>query len=207
MKRFVTGGLLALSALAAGTAQAQTKIGYVNTQRLLAETPAAQSAQRAFETDMTRYRTQIDSIEKAFDTQRQAFENAQATMTAAVKQQRQNDLQTRYTAAQQQVQTIQETAQRRQNELVGPVMQRINDAIEAVRKEQGYGIILDASNAGILAADPALDITNTVLTRVGGTPGAAGPAAPTGGIRPNAPAGTRPTTPPPAGTTTPPPAN
>ena len=176
MKRVFSGGLLALSALVLGTApaMAQTKIGYVNTQRVLAESPAAQSAQRAFEADMVRYRTQIDSIEKSFDNQRQAFERAQATMTAAVKTQRQNELQTRYAAAQQQVQQIQETAQRRQSELVQPVMTRINDLIEALRKEQSLGVVLDSSSSGILAADPALDLTDTVLTRLR----AAAPAAP-----------------------------
>jgi outer membrane protein len=199
MKRILAGGLIALSALSlgAGAARAQTKIGYVNTQRLLAEAPAAQSAQRAFEADMVRYRTQIDSIEKAFDTQRQAFESAQATMTAAVKQQRATDLQTRYTAAQQRVAAIQETAQRRQGELVGPVMKRINDIIEALRREQSLGLVLDASSSGILSADPALDLTDTVLARLRTAAPAAGTATTP------APAGTA--TPPPAGTTTPPP--
>ncbi|HET6763307.1 MAG TPA: OmpH family outer membrane protein [Longimicrobiaceae bacterium] len=179
MKRILSGSLLALSALVLGTAPAtaQTKVGYVNTQRVLAESPAAQSAQRAFEADMVRYRAQIDSIEKAFDTQRQAFETAQAGLTAAVRQQRQADLQTRYTAAQQRVQAIQETAQRRQGELVQPVMTRINEIIETLRKEQSIGIVLDSSTAGILAADPAIDMTDAVLARLR-APAAAAPAGP-----------------------------
>src|SRR3954454_12493008 len=116
MKRAYLGGLAAFAALVtcASAASAQVKIAYVNSQRVVAETPAAQQAQAALESDMTRYRAQIDSIEKAFDTQRQAFESTSATLTAAVRTQRQTELQTRYTAAQQQVQQIQQTAQSRQ---------------------------------------------------------------------------------------------
>jgi outer membrane protein len=179
MKRVFVGGFAAFAALVMGTsaASAQVKIAYVNSQRLVAETPAAQQAQAALESDMTRYRAQIDSIEKAFDTQRQAFESTQSTLTAAVRTQRQNDLQTRYAAAQQQVQQIQQTAQSRQQQLVEPVMKRINDTIEAMRKEQNISIVLDSSTGAFLAADPSLDITEQVLARLrAAAPAAAAPA-------------------------------
>jgi outer membrane protein len=178
MKRAFVGGAAALAALVMGAsaAQAQTKIAYVNSQRLLAETPAAQQAQQALDSDLARYRAQIDSIEKAFDTQRQAFESTQSTLTAAVRTQRQTELQTRYTAAQQQVQQIQQTAQQRQQQLVEPVMKRINDIIEAMRKEQNIGIVLDASTGAFLAADPSLDLTEQVLARLR-APAAAAPAS------------------------------
>jgi outer membrane protein len=178
MKRAFVGGVAAFAALVMGAsaASAQTKVAYVNSQRVLAETPAAQQAQAALESDLARYRAQIDSIEKAFDTQRQAFESTQATLTAAVRTQRQTDLQTRYTAAQQQVQQIQQTAQQRQQQLVEPVMKRINDTIEALRKEQSIGIVLDSTAGGFLAADPALDLTDQVLARMRTAPAAAAPA-------------------------------
>ncbi|MDB4948721.1 MAG: outer rane chaperone Skp (OmpH) family protein [Gemmatimonadetes bacterium] len=180
MNRFLSGGAAALIALVVGSAaaSAQTKIGYVNSQKVLAEAPAAQTAQHALEADMTRYRAQIDSIEKSFEAQRTAFEGQQATLSATVKAQRQADLQTRYAAAQTRVQQIQETAQRRQAELVEPVMKRINEIIEALRKEQNIGLVLDASSAGILAADPALDLTDQVIARVkAAAPAAAAPAS------------------------------
>jgi Skp family chaperone for outer membrane proteins len=54
-------------------------------------------------------------------------------------------------------------------------MDRINGVLQDVRKEGGYTIILDATAGGIVAADPAADLTDMVLTRLKST--AAAPAA------------------------------
>jgi outer membrane protein len=180
MKRVLSAGLFAVVALLAGASQgsAQTgKIGYVNSQRLLNESAIAQQAQRAFETDMTRYRTQIDSIGRAFEARRADYERQQATLSAAVKTQREQELQRQFEASQQQASQIEQTAQRRQQELLEPVMKRIRETIDAVRREGGYTAILDA--AAVISADPSLDITQQVLTRLGGAaPATAAPAAP-----------------------------
>jgi Skp family chaperone for outer membrane proteins len=47
-----------------------------------------------------------------------------------------------------------------------PVMDRIRDAIEAVRVEGGYTMILDAASGAFLAADPSVDVTTQVLARL-----------------------------------------
>lgn len=175
MKRVLSAGLFALAALVMGAGQASAqavKIGYVNTQRLLAEAPAARQAQTAFETDMTRYRTQIDSIGRQLETRREEFQRQSATLSAAVRTQREQELQQQFTAAQQQVAQIEQTAARRQQELVEPVQRRIRETIDAVRREGGFTVLLDA--AAVVSADPALDVTQQVLTRLGGT---AAPAA------------------------------
>ena len=64
MKRifsFVFAGVLA--ALAATPAQAQLKIGYVNSQRILAETPAFADVRATLEREFTPMRAEIDSLE------------------------------------------------------------------------------------------------------------------------------------------------
>lgn len=48
-------------------------------------------------------------------------------------------------------------------------MQRISEVIEELRKEGGYALVLDS--AALLAADPALDLTAAVLTRLRATAG------------------------------------
>lgn len=171
MKRlFSFGGLLALVLMAGGvsTAHAQTpvKIAFINSQRILQEAPGSTEAQQTLQREMGQYRTQIDSMEKDLQTLQTNFESQQATLSAAVKQQRQQEMQTKYNAYQQRVQQLEQTAQQRQAQLVEPIMKRIRDTLEVMRKEGGYAMIFDAATSGVVAADSTLDITNQVLARL-----------------------------------------
>lgn len=177
MKRFFSFGSLLAAALlvgGAGSAEAQAKIGYVNTQKLVAEAPGSKEAQQTLEREMGQYRTQVDSLEKSLQKMQEDFQKQEASLTAAVKQQRQQQLQQSFAAYQQRVGQLEQTAAQRQQQLVEPIMKRIKDTIEVVRKEGGYAIIFDGGNSGMVAADPALDLTDRVLTRLragGGTSG------------------------------------
>ena len=180
MKRILSVGVLgALGALFVGAAPAaaQLKIGFVNSQRVLAEAPGVQQVQQTLQAEMTRLRAPLDSMEQRLNAANTAFQQQQATLTPAAREQRQNELQQQFAAYQQRGQQLQEQAQQRQAQLVQPVMQQINAAIEALRREGAFTLIVDSSQGGIVTVDPALDLTDRVLQRMRGG-AAAPPAAP-----------------------------
>lgn len=180
MKRSMFAGLLGAAAalvLAVAPAGAQTlKVGFVNSQRVLAETPAVAQVNQTLQGELTRLRAPLDTMEQRLNTASQQFQQQQATLSAQAREQRQTELQQQYAAYQQRGQQLQEQAQQRQQQLIAPVMQQINQAIEAVRREGSFTMIIDSSQGGILAVDPSADITERVLARLRG--GAAPPAAP-----------------------------
>lgn len=183
MKRSMFVGLLGAAAvlvMGVAPAGAQTlKIGFVNTQRVLAETPAVAQANQTLQTELARLRAPLDTMEQRLNAASQAFQQQQATLSAAARDQRQTELQQQYAAYQQRGQQLQEQAAQRQQQLIAPVMQQINAAIEAVRREGAYTFIVDSSAQGIVAVDPALDITDRVMARLrGGAAPAAAPARP-----------------------------
>ena len=53
-------------------------------------------------------------------------------------------------------------------------MDKINQTIEQVRAEGSWSLILDVAAGGVVAADPALDLTQEVIRRLqaGATTGA-----------------------------------
>ncbi|NIQ59380.1 MAG: OmpH family outer membrane protein, partial [Gammaproteobacteria bacterium] len=57
-------------------------------------------------------------------------------------------------------------AQARQQELMQPIMAKIERVLEEIREEQGYIMIFDAASSGLIAADPTLDLTSEVLQRL-----------------------------------------
>ena len=79
---------------------------------------------------------------------------------------------------------LEDQANRRQNELVEPIMQKINVVLMSIRKEGGYSIIFDVSKGGVVAADSAFDLSAEVLRRLKVTAATAAPSAPA----PSAPA-------------------
>jgi outer membrane protein len=173
MKRFLSFAFAgALAVLAAAPAQAQLKIGYVNSQRILAETPAFADVRATLEREFTPLRAEIDTLEARLARGDEELRAQQSTLTEAARQQRTQALQQQLASYQQRAQAIQQQLQQREQELVAPVMQRIRGVLEEVRAAGSYSFIVDPPEGMVVAVDPALDVTNDVIRRLGGTPAA-----------------------------------
>lgn len=172
MRRYMLAGLATFAVMAAAQpALAQApRIGFINSQRILAEAPGTVQAQQAFEADMAQYRAQIDSLETALEQARETYQRQQSTLGETARQERQAQLQVQFNTYQQRVAELEQVAQRRQAELVQPIMQRISAVIEEIRQAEGYAMIFDASTGALITADPALDLTDRVLESLRAAP-------------------------------------
>jgi len=166
--RFQTTWIAACLIAVAGpaTAQAQGKIGYIDSQRLIAEAPGADSARQAFEQDMARYREQLAPLQEELQQMIAEYEQQQAVMTPERRQAREEEIRAKQTEYQQMTQQLEQQAQARQQELMAPIMEKIERVLESIRTEQGYIMIFDAASSGLIAADPSLDLTAEVLRRL-----------------------------------------
>lgn len=154
-----------------GSASAQTpKYAYINSQRILAEAPGTSEAQDEFESSMEQYREQLESLEAELQTLQDNLERQQSTLTATVRQERQQEIQQKFMAYQQRRQELEQQAQQRQAQLVEPIMRRIQTVIEQIRTEGNYSMIFDGAAGAIITADPALDLTDEVLQRLAANP-------------------------------------
>jgi outer membrane protein len=169
--------LLAFVALAAPAAaqQAPVRVAYVNSQRLMEVAPGRAEAEAQFEREVGTYRQQLQRMEDSLRTLAQAYDRDQAGLTPQLRQQRAQAVQVQEAAFQARADTLNQQMQRRQAELVRPIMEQINRVIEQVRAEGSYAIIFDVASEGqaIVAADTTLDVTEQVITRLR----AAGPPA------------------------------
>jgi outer membrane protein len=58
---------------------------------------------------------------------------------------------------------------KKRQELVKPIQDKVYNAIEDVATKKSYSFVFDkAANVSILYADPKLDISDEILTKVGG---------------------------------------
>lgn len=173
--------VLALALALPGVASAQAlKIGYINSQNVLAEAPGAKEAQTQFDADMASYKAEVQKMATELENLVKQYEQQQAMLSPAAKQTRETDIRTKQQAYQDRLSEIDQRAAKRQQELVQPVMDKINAVIEAYRAEQGYSLIFDVASGGIVAANPTMDLTTEIIRRLqaGAAPTATAAPAP-----------------------------
>lgn len=162
--------LFAAAALLAGAtpvaAQGAPKWGFINSQRILAEAPGTQEARQAFERDMQRYRGELQKLEEDIDKMVSDYEKQQAMLASQEKQQREDAIRRKQAEYQQRAMQLDQEAQKRQQELVEPIMKKIQAVITQIRDEGDYAFIFDVASGAVIAADPALDLTDQVLSRL-----------------------------------------
>jgi outer membrane protein len=180
MKYFLPA-LMVLVLASASQAQTVVKIGYIDSQQILNQDPGAQEAQEQFEADLARYRAEVDQIGQELQDLISRYEQQQSMLSEEARSNRQEEIRLKQTQYQQRISELEHQAGMRQAELVEPVMERINAVIEDIRADGGYSMIFDVAAQGIIAADPALDLTAEVVRRL--QAGAATAGNPGGGPR------------------------
>lgn len=153
--------------LSAGAVEAQTlKIAYINSQEILLNAPGAEEAQQQFDQEMASYQQEIQQLETELQNLETALQQQQLTLSPEAKANREQQLQQKYQEYQQRSTQLQETANQRRAALIQPVMDEITAVIEQIREEGAYSFILDAAAGSIVSADPSLDLTQDVITRL-----------------------------------------
>jgi outer membrane protein len=163
----VAAAALALTA-AAGGAQAQAKIAYVNTQALMEVAPGKAAADSALAKESQGYRAQLQKMQDSLNTMFTDYTKREPTLTAAQKETRQKAIQSLETELQaKQLQLEQQFAQRR-NEVYAPITDAVKKVLDDIRSEDGYAIIFanDPGASPIVSADKNLDITDRVVSRL-----------------------------------------
>lgn len=147
-------------------AQGPLRLGYIDSQAILAQAPGATEAQDQFERDMARYRAELDQIGEELQGMIQQFEQQQLTLSPQARETQTQGIQAKQEEYNQRAAELEGEAGRRQAELVQPIMDQVTAAIDEIRTEGGYAIIFDLSAQAIVSADPEFNLTQQVIDRL-----------------------------------------
>jgi outer membrane protein len=149
-----------------GNAMAQ-KIAHINLNDLLLLMPERKKA----ETDIQEYAKTLDgqmrTMNAEYESKVQEYTSKESIMTEPVKIDKQKeiaDLEERIRNFQT---TAQESLQKKQNELLEPMLTKAKKSVEEVAKENSYKYVLDNSQGNLLYAEPADDIMPLVKKKLG----------------------------------------
>ena len=161
MKKLILMLALALPMLA--TAQ---KIGHINTQEIMAIMPETKQMSVKLDSLQSSYENQLANMQEEFNKKLTEFQQQQATMTAGVKEFRQQELAEMEQRMQMFYQTVQKDLQAKQVEYLQPVQNKLLEAINKVAAAQGCTYVVDRAAVLYVGAD-ALDLTSAVRAELG----------------------------------------
>ena len=160
--------MLVVMAVSASTfAQKGTKIGHINSNDLLMAMPEKATVQKELEAHANELRVTLDAMRKEYETKVAEFQSKQDVMTDIIKQTKIKeitDLEKRITEFQQ---TAEADLQKKEQDLLQPIITKAKDAITAVAKENGYTLILDSSVGVVLYSIEGDDILPLVKKTLG----------------------------------------
>ena len=161
MKKLIIAVLLALPIIASAQ-----KFGHINTQELFAAMPEVAQVKLKMDTIQSQYENQLASMNEEFQKKVQDYQTQEATMAEAIKQIRQQELQEMQQRIQLFYQTAEQDIQKKQQELLAPVHEKMTKAIKAVGERDGYPYIFDSASMVHIGAD-AIDATPAVKKELG----------------------------------------
>lgn len=145
------------------------KYGHMNLGNLLESLPETKQANDVLKVFTDKLTATDDSLTKAFQaayTKLESEYNA-GLLTPVQAQTRQAELQKQQESIQKFEQEAQQQVAQRRDELLKPILERVDQAIKAVAVEMGYLMIFDTSSGVMLFANDSDDVTTVVKKKLG----------------------------------------
>ena len=163
MKRFL---FIAAAFLFAVQLNAQ-RVGFLDTEKILASIPEYNSAKSQLESLEKGYRTKVENEFAAIEKLYNAYQANKGTMSQVVRAQKENEIISKEEAAKK----LQESyfgengiMQKKSQELLSPIKERVQAAIEKVAKSGGYMMIVEiASQSGVIYTNSQYDLSQEVI--------------------------------------------
>ena len=158
-KSFVLASLISTALLVAGEAAAELKVGYVNTQRIFRDAPAAQKAGKKLEGEFARRDQDLQKMSKQLQGLQENLEKNSVTMAETERRAKEKEFAELSREFQRRQREFREDLNLRQNEENAAVIEKANKAIKQIAEAENFDLILQ----DVVWVSPRLDITDRVI--------------------------------------------
>ena len=158
--------ILASLFLTASASSKELKIGYVHSQRILAEFQESIEAQRTLDDEQREWLDEAKNMELEITSMEEELENQSLLLSDEKKTERVQKIQTKYLEYQRFQQEIWGESGKlyqRNQELTQPIIDKVNTVIQKIGEDEDYDIIFDAAVGNIVYAKDDFDLTDLVI--------------------------------------------
>lgn len=163
MKKLI---VLLFMILPLGAFAQEVKIAFVNTQEIFMAMPEVSAMEKQMADLNERYKSELKQMQDEYTKKYSDFVAQQDSLTENIKLRRMQEVQDMQGRMDNFMQVAQQDVQKKQQELVQPIQQKMMDAIKAVGSEKGYTCILDPQVL-LYTGSNAIDATSFVRTKLG----------------------------------------
>lgn len=149
--------------VSAFSAQAEMKIGFVNGQRLVNESPQAVKAKKKLEKDFEKRDQELQRMAKQLQGMQENLEKNAPTMSEGDRRNKEREFNDLNRDFQRKQREFREDLNLRQNEEMAAIYENINKVIRKVAESEKYDLILQEA----VYFSPKIDITEKVLKSLG----------------------------------------
>jgi outer membrane protein len=137
----------------------ESKIGYINTQRITTESAIAKAAQGKLEQEFSKRGKELGDLQAALKTFSEKFERDAPTLTESQRASRQKEGAELNRDLQRKQREYQEDLNGRRNEELQQVLEKANKAVRKVAEEEKYDLVIQE----VVYSSAKHDITEKVL--------------------------------------------
>lgn len=168
MKSIKNTLVIAVALLMAVTVNAQ-KFGYLNSAELFQDIPEVKEAQANLETYQAQLQKQGQAMLTAYQTEGQALaqKQQQGELSPKALEVEAQKLKAKEAEIGKFQQESEQKIMKKNETLFKPIRDKIQAAIDAVAKENGYAYVFDYSAGVLIYADDKTDVTSLVKAKLG----------------------------------------
>jgi outer membrane protein len=159
LKRLIAPLLAGLLALTAFSAQAEMRIGFVNGQRVINESPQAAKAKKKLEKEFEKRDQDLQKMAKQLQTLQESLEKNGVTMAETDRHNKEREFGDLNRDFQRKQREFREDLNLRQNEEMAAIYDRVNKVIKQIAEAEKYDLILQEA----VYVSPRIDITEKVI--------------------------------------------
>lgn len=164
MKKVIVILTVVCSAFAA---QAQTKVAHINRTELIQSMPEFATIRDSITAESNEWQSMLDEKKAEIYTKYEKYKEQEAKMSPQMLEIKAAELD----KLQEELQTLQQQGtqalQTSENNLIAPLVKRVDETIGAVAKEKGYDYVMDSSEgSGIIYKNAANDLMTAVKAKL-----------------------------------------
>ena len=165
MLKNIFAPLLLVACLSAAgiSSAAELKIGFVNSQRVLAEAPQATKAKKKIEGDFSKRDVELQKMAKQLQSLQESLEKNSVTMAENDRQGKEREFADLNRDFQRRQREFKEDLNMRQNEEMAKIFERVNKVIKGIAETEKYDLILQEA----VYASPRIDLTDKIIKILG----------------------------------------
>ena len=165
--KYLSTLVLTLALSVSSLSFAQSKVAHIDFQKLVSEMPSVLAAQEEVQKLEKDYQTEIEASIKEYQTKLQTYSAEAENQTDVTNQARQQELAGMEQNIQQFRQTAAQDIQKKQADLLRPIIENARAKVQEIAKAQGFDYVLDSSMGGSVMMAGGKDLEPDVKKALG----------------------------------------